>query len=446
MRSKKIFLLLILNLYANINFAQINIRTNNLLDSALVYTDNYTTKYYFTYTQDGRLLKAEPIINEYNLNDNYERNEFSYDDAQKLIYLVVEYWNNNSWSITGKEIYKYDDNNNITEYTLQYYTGLEYENDTKVIMNYSPENLAISEYQYQWVNNEWANLYYTECHYNSNNLLDSVLHQDWNETLWQNSSLYTKVYDETDSLVSNLTQSWVGEQWINQTMDNYSYDYLNNSSIYFNQIWDGFDWINQQKEITERNENNQIISKTYQSWNTTDWTNDIRYTNTYNADNEIEIKLREIWNGSIWENSTIRYYYYDASGNISLMENFEWYGDWTILNSDFDFSIYCNQAQTFGLFYGYKTYLYYSEPSEIKDLNSLISKINIYPNPTKNILNIKTNLHILATIEIYDIKGKLIIKQELLNNSINLENLESGIYIIKIKDSDKTYTSKVIKN
>lgn len=59
---------------------------------------------------------------------------------------------------------------------------------------------------------------------------------------------------------------------------------------------------------------------------------------------------------------------------------------------------------------------------------------NIYPNPTDNIVHIENIESIAATIEIYDIMGNPVFRQDTKgsNSSFNLSNLSSGLYIIAI--------------
>ncbi|MCB9360645.1 MAG: T9SS type A sorting domain-containing protein [Flavobacteriales bacterium] len=67
----------------------------------------------------------------------------------------------------------------------------------------------------------------------------------------------------------------------------------------------------------------------------------------------------------------------------------------------------------------------------------------IYPNPTYGLTNIgRTNQY----IEVYNIEGKKIIDEY--NNQINLENYQSGIYYIVVKDKsgNPLFKEKVVKN
>ena len=62
-------------------------------------------------------------------------------------------------------------------------------------------------------------------------------------------------------------------------------------------------------------------------------------------------------------------------------------------------------------------------------------KMSIYPNPTTNILHINSNNLLGEEYEIYDLSGKLLIKDINNSNIINVENLSTGTYSLKIKDS-----------
>ena len=61
------------------------------------------------------------------------------------------------------------------------------------------------------------------------------------------------------------------------------------------------------------------------------------------------------------------------------------------------------------------------------------SEISVYPNPGSNILSIRTALQ-NASIEIYDLSGKLIHKQEITDSvtSINAEGWAAGAYVWKV--------------
>ena len=72
---------------------------------------------------------------------------------------------------------------------------------------------------------------------------------------------------------------------------------------------------------------------------------------------------------------------------------------------------------------------------------------NLFPNPAKNILNIKTNDTIAMKLaQIYDLSGKLVITTTVTNEAINVEKLNSGTYLLLLRDdAGKVYSQKFIK-
>jgi len=78
------------------------------------------------------------------------------------------------------------------------------------------------------------------------------------------------------------------------------------------------------------------------------------------------------------------------------------------------------------------------------DLNA----ISVTPNPTKDILNIRTNLD-LDSVQVYNLLGQSVAQfngNSLTNKSINLSNLEDGLYMIEVIAGNKRQTFKVTKN
>ena len=72
---------------------------------------------------------------------------------------------------------------------------------------------------------------------------------------------------------------------------------------------------------------------------------------------------------------------------------------------------------------------------------------DLYPVPTRNILNIKTGNSIVMTkAEVFDMLGKLIFQSEIKDNSINVESFSKGTYIIRLMDNEgKLYSRKFSK-
>jgi len=76
------------------------------------------------------------------------------------------------------------------------------------------------------------------------------------------------------------------------------------------------------------------------------------------------------------------------------------------------------------------------------------SKLSIYPNPSSGMLNFNVD-EVLenANLQIIDISGRIVftISDFNSNETINISNLKSGIYIVKVNHDGKTFSQKIIK-
>ena len=74
-------------------------------------------------------------------------------------------------------------------------------------------------------------------------------------------------------------------------------------------------------------------------------------------------------------------------------------------------------------------------------------KIDVYPNPTKGVINVSSQNHKNVKIEIYDYTGNLIFSEEFNRQiySLDISNYPNGIYLLKQKIGTVIKTEKVIK-
>jgi len=80
--------------------------------------------------------------------------------------------------------------------------------------------------------------------------------------------------------------------------------------------------------------------------------------------------------------------------------------------------------------------------------NNILSNFVIYPNPTNDILNIQNKENsIITKVNVIDLLGKTIFtsKYEISNVTVNLTNLNSGIYFVEIYSNELKTVQKVIK-
>ena len=79
---------------------------------------------------------------------------------------------------------------------------------------------------------------------------------------------------------------------------------------------------------------------------------------------------------------------------------------------------------------------------------SSVAKNNsyIYPNPVQDFIHFKTNdITSITNIEIVDLMGKIVFKQEISTPKINIKGLPRGIYLVSYLNDGIQKTEKIIK-
>lgn len=106
------------------------------------------------------------------------------------------------------------------------------------------------------------------------------------------------------------------------------------------------------------------------------------------------------------------------------------------INADIDYVRIFNQALTQG-----QVTQIYNNPNLLSSDNfsSNNLKFNLYPNPASNILNIEIDGSI-KSVEIYSLQGQKVLSAD--NKEINISNLASGMYIVKVQDLNGSYATK----
>ena len=81
----------------------------------------------------------------------------------------------------------------------------------------------------------------------------------------------------------------------------------------------------------------------------------------------------------------------------------------------------------------------------LQNQNNEIAGLKVYPNPVSNgVLHVESSLNLEKTVSLFDVLGKEVIKTTTSNTTINIANLNSGIYFVKITEGEKTATKKLV--
>lgn len=87
-----------------------------------------------------------------------------------------------------------------------------------------------------------------------------------------------------------------------------------------------------------------------------------------------------------------------------------------------------------------------SDCQNVSKVNSQEFKIEIFPNPTAEIITINSNGHQIVELSISDSEGRLVKKIKGNNSQMSIADLAEGLYILKISTSNSFTTKRIIKS
>lgn len=87
----------------------------------------------------------------------------------------------------------------------------------------------------------------------------------------------------------------------------------------------------------------------------------------------------------------------------------------------------------------------YSQSDANSNSKDNIEGLSIFPNPVNNgKVYISTYQNMAKSIEIYDVLGKKIVSQVLYGDELKIQDLNPGVYILKIKEGNFSATRKLV--
>ena len=106
----------------------------------------------------------------------------------------------------------------------------------------------------------------------------------------------------------------------------------------------------------------------------------------------------------------------------------------------FNFNISFSDSSTQINFANLSVIAYAANPVGITNLENAKKSINVYPNPTNNVLNFDE----LYNVTLKDINGKVLLYQNN-QNTLDLSDFQSGVYFLSLENSSQNQTLKVVK-
>ncbi len=379
----------------------------------------------------------------------------------KLLSSIREYYNGSSWQKSGGENYEYDSNNNLTSETSLSWdsststwnkyrkTTYTYNANNKVTeeisqerneTNNTLENSSKSTYtytagklteflRYVWENGNWKPEYKNAITYNANNLLAGYLSEGWNGTQWESEERYTFTYNANNKIASFTIEVWKGAQWVNSGKTLYTYNAQNKIISEKSADWDEFNsnW------AANGNQTEYEWDTTGNKTSETDYYKDSqrnisRYKNEYTYDT---FNLM----------SSFTHPFKDKTGVDYFFEDFPYVNKVQVENS-YSYDNASNSFRQSGRnTYNYNAAITLSTPT----IEKTTATISVYPNPARAFLNISNASKIsIDKIFVTDMTGKKVLEQHN-DNSVNVQNLAKGIYVLEAYSGNEKMQSKFIK-
>lgn len=419
------------------------------------------------------ILKYDSFGNLIFIKDEYGKYEYSYNSNRSVNSILFHIWdyNINSYRLYENTEFGYDNSGNRIFELISVFIDSAWYDDTKTIMDYS-NNLLLKEtyYLYDKDSNSWLYSGKSVNLYNQDNNLISISRYFMADTSEILSSKQEITYDENNNIVFTLNAFYAYDSTLisgQKSYFTYNRDNLPIESLY--EIYSasiGLIWKPVNKsEYTYNSNNLRVSSYCYKYLDSVNWKlNSIDSVFYDNNLNQVEVKTySEFYNTMLCNKKYKKIFNYNYNkddilklpkdlGYMSIIESDKHNN--MLTNSIFSISSdpsqeYTWEHDTINFSYSSKT-IYVSLPENIRYDDN---KFMVYPNPAVNQAAITVNgISQEAEISIMDIQGKIIkrIRNKPIDNnlylSIDVSNLNKGIYIINIRSEKYSQTKKLIVN
>ncbi|MGM0625754.1 MAG: T9SS type A sorting domain-containing protein [Bacteroidota bacterium] len=152
-------------------------------------------------------------------------------------------------------------------------------------------------------------------------------------------------------------------------------------------------------------------------------------------------ELNDVLRVHVIESFDIKVYIMGKAITYTVTDDaYYWYHD-TITRPVFQY-IYTEQSDGQGGTDEYESLRYQDIGGTVGNANAIATKMEIYPNPSTGIVNTQN----INEISIFNAIGQRVYQNADLNTNgkINLEHLEKGVYIVRMKNNDSTSSQKLI--
>ncbi len=403
---------------------------NVLFDRVINYTWDTTTNNWIGYSKEEFIYGVDGNMSEYVLflwdaeskkwNEDGKEESF-YTTNNNLAEVVCYHWDQ-QWVLTHKHKYTYNENGDLVEYIAIDYHVVLVAREVKEKWKYNENGNIIEHITYSWnmdINN-WMESVRQVFDYNTNSKRSLYLLFYWNSgsKKWEEAGKEELIYNSNDDLEEVISFSW-DHQWVMTNNYRYTYDAISNLIEYSVYFWDSYSsvWIANSKEEYTNDVNGNISLSILYDWDK----EENAWTISAGSSSDCFMCRPKIVEGK-------KEYAYNDNGDLIQYLSYYW-------DTDNNHWVYANRTA------------YYYSLTEISSAYSLAyESLVIYPNPTKEFISFESIEPYPAMVELYDIRGRLILRNNLAGKQkLDIQQLKTGMYLYHVNQNGKVYSGKLIK-
>jgi hypothetical protein len=438
-----------------------------------------------------KMLDSFQAIREYSLLKSAAEDSLSLDTAQIQFYLGEDQY----LPIYNQRLY-YDADGNLARLQDELLNPDTYvwENGSRSDLSYDLQGNLSQTLNQDWdeSSSSWLPANKAEYGYNTGNFLIQITEYEWDESTSQ--LVYTSrvdlTLDENNLRTQSVVSAWQASssEWIEQLKYEISYtandDLLEETEFAWDQ--DLSDWINSWKAQLSYNESDMLTLKEEFEWDTDTeaWLNSWKSEYTYDGSNNVMEQTDSQYLDELWQEVWKGEYTFDEENNpltetystleqgateLSYAARYEYLYNLEVLLSDllapapgWFLPDYSEQIVSKPLAYvsyeynadpaGFDIYfreVYFYNPAGFPLGVAPVSEdiASLFPNPVRESLTINFDRELSsASFELFDLSGRRIIQRRIENGtSLNLEELEEGVYLYRISTGEHFQSGKLVK-
>ncbi|MFA6262136.1 MAG: T9SS type A sorting domain-containing protein [Bacteroidia bacterium] len=414
---------------------------------------------------------------------------YAYDsDANKTI-VHSQNWNDTSSGGQSRLLFTYDNNRNILSETTQHWIAGIWENYSQHVYAYNSNNDITQDYFHLWNSPDWEERSRAVYAYNDSFNIITIVYETKDSGIWERITLDSFVYDSSHQLIQQFDLRWYENKLISGEHFYYTYDSLKRGVVRLIQRLDGILWENSVQWLYTYDSGNMNITEIRQNWKDNAWENINQIQYILNVNQKITQEVKQLWDGVNWVNKSRRKilynglqqktmdylstwydnkwnsdeektYEYDNNGNeihylkkVWDSNKLTWY-KYATEDKIFDsgnnllsHQTWVNSSPNAPVF---KTLYYYRGfPSGMDDVAKQGNTFMLYPNPTRDWLNISTGTYgENIQVKLFSMIGQLILEREIKYNNaymLNLSDVQPGLYMIEVRQSKLLQNGKFIR-